>query len=165
MQPPATPELSLVMRLGQRFESARRLFSFGLSKRDTQDRENPRVLTGGFLIPPTGSLRRCLIRSHPHLVSLASRPDILRVGDSLKWGGSPRVRAEAATRSRSLLGFALRALVAPAGSRRSRRGTPTGGGRSGRGSAARSVWVQSIRVGNILIRVGRGARRGARTRA
>src|SRR5918911_3798934 len=51
------------------------------------------------LMLPRGSLRRCHIRSHSHLASLTSRPDTPRVGDSLKWGGSPKVKAEAATKA------------------------------------------------------------------
>jgi hypothetical protein len=38
-------------RLGKRFESARRLSLFGLSKPNTWNSESPRLITGGVLIP------------------------------------------------------------------------------------------------------------------
>jgi hypothetical protein len=37
VQTPATPELSLVKRLGQRFESARRLFILPIDKPNTRN--------------------------------------------------------------------------------------------------------------------------------
>jgi hypothetical protein len=50
-QPPATPDASLVMRLGQRFESARRLSAIGLSKPNTWGSEKPPIHRWEHLTP------------------------------------------------------------------------------------------------------------------
>jgi hypothetical protein len=52
VQTPATPDLSLVMRLGQRFESARRLFIFALDKPNMRHRRSPGDGLGVSLHPP-----------------------------------------------------------------------------------------------------------------
>jgi hypothetical protein len=46
-----TLSVLLVAGAGKRFESARRLSLTGLDKLNTRNRESPRVLTGGYLIP------------------------------------------------------------------------------------------------------------------
>jgi hypothetical protein len=49
LQTPATHELSLVKRLGQRFESARRLFLFPIDKLDTQKEPRFRHCVGAVV--------------------------------------------------------------------------------------------------------------------
>ena len=46
-----TSSCSLVMRLGQRFESARRLSQSSLSKLNTRNLQSPRFVVEGFLTP------------------------------------------------------------------------------------------------------------------
>src|SRR5215212_9808344 len=52
LQRSATPDRTLVKRLGQRFESARRLSLFGLNKPNTRNVRSLRATGGGFLTPP-----------------------------------------------------------------------------------------------------------------
>src|SRR5215211_4921264 len=51
LQRSATTDRTLVAGAGQRFESARRLPLIGVDKPNVQNRENPRLITGGFLTP------------------------------------------------------------------------------------------------------------------
>ena len=55
MQTPATHELSLEMRLGQRFESARRLSQIGLDKTNIRNKRISQFIIRSLLTPLTNS--------------------------------------------------------------------------------------------------------------
>jgi hypothetical protein len=63
VQGPATTDRAFVMRLGQRFESARRLSTIGLSKPNTRGSEKPPIHRWEHLTPLRYKLRAVSISS------------------------------------------------------------------------------------------------------
>ena|SRR5215204_2910088 len=53
VQAPATPDRTLVMRVGQRFESARRLSPIGIGKQENRNKCGSQFIIRGLLTPLT----------------------------------------------------------------------------------------------------------------